>query len=110
MDWAFTFLKRIPAAGVLGLVRTPPEKRDMNAVEKAARKCAELLAIPDAALAERPYLGGNDLHHRRHSARLPCAALDAAADRAAGASQPKAWFDRLCERPAFTKIVDIPLS
>ena len=82
----------------------------MNAVREAVRKCGELLAVPDQALAHRPYLGGNSLTigdiplgcHVQLWMRVPI-------------ERPKlpgleAWFKRLCERPAFRKIVDIPLS
>src|SRR5882724_12932455 len=57
MDWAFTFQAAFRTV-FWGLVRTPAEKRDMNAIEEARKKCAELLAIPDAALAGRQYLAG----------------------------------------------------
>src|SRR6266850_2169868 len=49
MDWAFTFQAAFRTV-FWGLVRTPPEKRDMAAIEDARKKCAELLAIPKAAL------------------------------------------------------------
>jgi glutathione S-transferase len=109
MDWAYTFQANFRAV-FWGLVRTPPEKRDMKAIDEARRKCGELLAIPDAALAERPFFGGNSLTigdiplgcHVQLWMRLPI-------------ERPqhpnlKRWFERLCSRPAYQKIVDIPLS
>jgi len=108
MDWAFTFQASFRTV-FWGLVRTPAEKRDMNAIEEARKKCAGLLAIPDAALQGRQYLAGNfsmgDIPlgcHVQLWMRLPI-------ERPALPSL-KAWFDRLCGRPAFLKIVDIPLS
>ena len=69
-----------------------------------------MLAIPEAALAERKYLGGNQLTmgdiplgcHVQLWMRLPIERPH----------QPnlEAWFARLCERAAYRKIVDIPLS
>ncbi|HYR37347.1 MAG TPA: glutathione binding-like protein, partial [Burkholderiales bacterium] len=92
------------------LVRTPPEKRDQKAIAEAVKKCGEMLGIVDAALAGRHYLGGKQLTmgdiplgcHVQLWMRLPI-------DRP---RQPnlEAWFARLCERPAYRKIVDIPLS
>ena len=58
MDWAFTFQAAFRTV-FWGLVRTPAEKRDMNAIEEARKKCAGLLAIPGAALEGRQYLAGN---------------------------------------------------
>ena len=86
MDWAFTFQASLRAV-FWNLVRTP-EKRDMQAVDEGRKKCAELLAIPDRALA--PALLRRQLrHHRRHPARLPRTDLDAPANRAPGAPEPE---------------------
>jgi glutathione S-transferase len=108
MDWAFTFQAALRAA-FWGLVRTPPEKRDHQAIEESRKKCAELLTIPDAALAGRQYLGGDftmgDIPlgcHVHIWMRLPI-------ERPA-LPHLTAWFERLCARPAFQKNVDIPLS
>ncbi len=60
MDWAYTFQAQFRTV-FWGLVRTPPEKRDMTAIEEARKKCAELLAIPDHYLSNRPYFAGNSL-------------------------------------------------
>jgi len=109
MDWAFTFQAALRAV-FWNLVRTAPEKRDMKALEEGRKKCAELLAVPDQALANRPYFAGNSLTigdiplgcHVQIWMRLPI-------ERPAHANLRR-WFDRLCARAAFRKIVDIPLS
>jgi glutathione S-transferase len=110
MDWTYSFQRELQRPLFWALVRTPPEKRDPNAIETARKTCAELLKIPERYLAERRYLGGNDLTmadiplgcHVQLWMRLPI-------ERPA---QPRleGWFARLCERPAFRKAVDIPLS
>jgi glutathione S-transferase len=110
MDWTFTFQKEFQRPIFWPLVRTPPEKRDLNAIEAARGVCAELLQIPEKRLADRPYLGGDRLTiadiplgcHVQLWMRLP---LERPAQ-----PELKAWFERLCERPAFRKTVDIPLS
>ena len=109
MDWAFTFQASLRAV-FWNLVRTAPEQRDMKAVEEGRQKCAQLLAIPDAVLANRPYFGGNSLTigdlplgcHVQIWMRLPI-------ERPAHPNLGR-WLDRLCARAAFKKIVDIPLS
>ena len=109
MDWAYTFQAAFRPV-FWGLVRTPPEKRDMKAIDEARVKCGELLAVPDAALARRPYLGGErftmgDLPlgcHVQLWMRLPI-------ERPALPGL-QAWFERLCTRAAFKKTVDLPLS
>ncbi len=110
MDWTHSFSREFQRPLFWPLVRTPPEKRDLKAIEEARRKCAALLAIPDFVLSERRYLAGDDFTmgdiplgcHVQLWMRLPIERPE---------HRPlKAWFDRLCERPAFRKIVDLPLS
>jgi glutathione S-transferase len=109
MDWTFTFQAQLRTV-FWGLVRTPPEKRDMAAIEEARKKCSELLAVPDQALAKRPYLGGANLSigdiplgcHVQLWMRMPI-------ERPGHANLAR-WFERLCARAAFKKTVDIPLS
>jgi glutathione S-transferase len=110
MDWTYTFQKEFQRPIFWPLVRTPPEKRDLSAIEAARKICAELLQIPERYLGDRPYLGGSRLTiadiplgcHVQLWMRLPL-------ERPA---QPnlKAWFERLCERPAFRRVVDTALS
>jgi glutathione S-transferase len=108
MDWAFGFQANFRPV-FWGLVRTPPEKRDANAIEEARRKCAEMTGILDAALAERQYVAGRfsmgDIPigcHVHLWMRLPIERP----------RQPRleAWFERLAARAAFRKVVDIPIS
>jgi glutathione S-transferase len=110
MDWTHSFSREFQRPLFWPLVRTPPEKRDLKAIEEARQKCAALLAIPDSVLSERRYLAGDHFTmgdiplgcHVQLWMRLPIERPE---------HRPlKAWFDRLCERPAFRKIVDIPLS
>jgi len=108
MDWAFSFLNAFRPV-FWGLVRTPPEKRDANAIEEGRKKAAELLGMLDAALADKFYVAGTfsmgDIPigcHVQLWMRLPI-------------ERPKhpnleAWFERLCAHPAYKKIVDIPLT
>ena len=108
MDWAFSFQSSVRDA-FWNLVRTPPEKRDAQAIEKSRLKSGEMAAILDAALAGRLYVAGafsmGDIAigcEVQRWMRLPM-------------QRPKftnleAWFERLCARPAFKKNVDILLS
>jgi glutathione S-transferase len=110
MDWTHTFSREFQRPVFWPLVRTPPEKRDQAAIEEARKKCAALLAIPDSYLKERKFLTGERFTmadiplgcHVHLWMRLPI-------ERAPLANL-QAWFDRLCERPAFRKIVDIEIS
>ena len=109
MDWAFTFQNAMRNV-FWGLIRTPAEKRDPKAIEEGRKKSIELLAIPESVLAGRKYLTGNTFTmgdipfgcELQRYMRVPI-------------ERPKlpnvdAYFERLRERPAFTKHVDIPLT
>ena len=109
MDWAFTFQSAMRNV-FWGLIRTPPEKRDASAIEAGCRKSAELLAIPEAVLSEKPYIAGASL--TMGDIPLGCEVqrwMRVPIERPVFPNV-QAWFDRLCERPAFKKAVDIPLS
>ena len=110
MDWTHSFSREFQRPVFWPLVRTPPEQRDAAAIAAAVKKCGEMLAVPEQTLKENPYLGGASFTmgdiplgcHVQLWMRLPI-------------ERPKlpgveAWFARLCERPGYRKIVDVPLS
>jgi glutathione S-transferase len=108
MDWAFSFQTSVRDA-FWGLIRTPPEKRNPAAIEAARVKSGETLRVLDAALAGRLYVAGafsmGDIPigcEVQRWMRLPMERPRLA--------NVEAWFERLCARPAFRKIVDIPLT
>ena len=108
MDWAFSFQGGVRDA-FWNLIRTPPEKRDAQAIEKSRAKSAEMAGILDAALASQMYVACafsmGDIPIGCEVQRWMRLPMD----------RPKlphleAWFERLCARTAFKKNVDIPLS
>ena len=109
MDWAFSFQSAMRNV-FWGLIRTPPEKRDVMAIEDGRKKSAQLLAVPERTLSQRPYLGGAGFT----MADIPLGCEVQRWMRVPIERPPypavQAWFDRLCTRPAFKKIVDLPLS
>lgn len=109
MDWASTFAAGLRNA-FWGLVRTPAEKRDARAIDEALKRSEELARVFDGAIAGRDYVAGKAFTmgdipigcHAQIWLNLPVA-------------RPRlphleAWFARLRERPAFRKVVDLPLS
>jgi len=108
MDWAFTFQGSVRDA-FWNLIRTPAEKRDAKAIEASRVKSGQLIAVLEAGLADKHYVAGTfsmgDIPigcEVQRWMRLPM-------------ERPRmpnveAWFERLCARPAYKRIVDIPLS
>ena len=110
MDWAHSFSREFQRPVFWPLVRTPPEQRDAVAIAAAVKKCGEMLEVAEQTLKDRPYVGGKSFTmgdiplgcHIQLWMRLPI-------------QRPKlpgveAWFARLCERPAYGRIVDIALT
>lgn len=109
MDWAFSFQNAMRNV-FWGLIRTPPEKRDAKAIEDGTKKCHELAAMLDKALADRPYVAGatftmGDIPIGAEVQRYMRVPIEHPA-----LPHLHAWFERLRERPAFLKHVDLPLT
>ncbi len=110
MDWAFAFQSAMRAV-FWGLIRTPAEKRDAKAIEEGRVKSNQLAAeVLERSLQGKRYVAGDAftmgdipigcevqrwMRVPIERPRLPAV---------------EAWFERLRERPAFRKIVDIPLT
>jgi glutathione S-transferase len=60
MEWAnSTIYPEVIVTCFLGLIRTPVKERDVAAIEAAARRVGEKLAILDSQLAGRSYILGD---------------------------------------------------
>ena len=110
MDWASGTLG-VPYRTVFWtLVRTPPEKRDMQAVEDCRRQCAELLDMVEVHLSGRSYLAGGQL--TIGDIPLGCHVhvwLSLPIERPAHPNIV-AWHRRLLQRPGYAKWIDMPIS
>jgi glutathione S-transferase len=113
MDAQQTLLNR-PMSGVFwGLVRTPPDKRDLKTVAGLIEETARAWRMIDAKLSDHAHIAGDDftlcdipwgVHAHRWFG------MDYQ-----GLTRPempalRAWYDRLCERPAYRQhVVAIPI-
>jgi glutathione S-transferase len=110
MDWQLSTISESMRVVFWGLVRTPPEKRDMAAIGKAAVEAGKLFGRLDAHLGERRYLAGQHFTmgdipvgcfvHRYHALDIERPAL----------KNLRAWYDRLATRPAYAKHVMVKLT
>jgi glutathione S-transferase len=96
--WALTEVDRGVNIWSLHAVRLPPEERDAAKREEALKVIAKPFAVLDAALAQQPYLVGNDFT----VADLNVAAVISRAIDMDLSAQPnlKSWLTRCLERPA----------
>ena len=110
MEWYTTTLWLNLRPVFWNLVRVPPEKRDMAAVNESIRKLTANMQIVDAQLAKTPYMGGKDFTmgdipmgvaafrwFNLPLARPPLRNLEA-------------WYQRIVKRPAFQEHCAAPLT
>jgi glutathione S-transferase len=110
MDWCTTTLGPAFLPVFWNLVRTPVAERNMKAVEDGANKTAEVLARLDAALAGRNFIAGDQFSMGDISfGPLVYLVNNVAFDRPKLANFD-AWYARISARPAFRKVVALPVS
>ena len=110
MDWQLSTISEAMRVIFWGLVRTPPEKRDMAAINKAAVDAGKLWGRLDQKLEGRPYVAGGHLTmgdipagcfvHRWYALDVERPDL----------KNVRAWYERLKARPAYAKHVMPPLT
>jgi glutathione S-transferase len=111
LDWTLSTVQPVDRPVFWGLVRTPPEQRDMARIQQDADAEAEVWKIADAQLATRSYLEGETFS-------LADIAVGAYARRwlgVEGIRRPtlahlNRWFARLTERPGFVRVIAPPMS
>jgi len=110
MDWAYTFQGAMRNV-FWGLIRTPPEKRDPNAIAAGKEKSMAAAKIMDAQLGKTQFLAGNDFSYGdipvgimiyRYTQLIPERTATPNLDR---------WYAAISARPAFKEqIAVVPLS
>ena len=111
LDWTLSTVQPVDRPVFWGLVRTPPESRDMAALQKAADAEAEVWRIAEHHLSTRRYIEGD-------SFSIADIALGAYVRRwlgVEGITRPKQphlerWFATLGERKGFVTFVAPPMS
>lgn len=111
MDWCATTYWPPMRTIFWGLIRTPPEKRNLEEIEAARKKSAEVLTVLDAALSRSDYIAGSALT----MGDIPLGCISWRWFGVKDMERParpnvEAWFKRLSQREAFRKSVLLPLS
>lgn len=109
MDWQSSTFYPAYADAFRGLVRTPPEKRDLAAIEASRVRTEQVMALLDQHLTGREWLGA--------SFGIGELALGPAVDRwlrmpVAREARPnvEAWHQRMTARPAAACFRDLPVT
>ncbi len=111
LDWTLSTVQPVDRPVFWALVRTPPEKRDMAAIQKDADAAVPVWRIADHHLANRRFIEGDDF-------TIADIAIGCFARRwlgVEGISKPRLpnlerWFSQFAEREGFAKFVGVPMS
>ena len=110
MDWTTSAFAPVFRDLFWGTLRTPEAERDPAKIAAALARCGELLAMPEQALAEQPFLSGE---------RFAMGDIPLGSFVYAWFEMPiqrpelpalQAWYGRLKERPAYCKAVMTALT
>ncbi|AOB32143.1 glutathione S-transferase [Bordetella sp. H567] len=104
MDWVLSTLQPVERGVFWGMVRTPPEKRDMAAIQKSADDAGKLWLMVDAHLQGREFLEGEgftlaDIVLGAYCRRF----IELDGIRRPETPRVQAWYDGLKKRPAFQR-------
>ncbi len=110
MDWVASSIMEPYRQLFWNTVRLAPEQRDHAAAEKGLQELSRLLVMADHALSGQPYLSGESFGVA--DIPLGCIAYSWLNMPIQRPELPhfQAWYERLAERPAYQKIVIIPLT
>jgi glutathione S-transferase len=110
MDWQQTTLNGAGREAFVQLVRTPPERRNAQALAASVAATEPLLMLLDAQLAQRPFMAGD---------ALTIADIPIACEMHRWWGLPlehpphpnlRRWYDGIRNRPAARGALDVPLS
>ncbi|EAN2249402.1 glutathione S-transferase family protein [Salmonella enterica] len=110
MDWANQTLSPAHRVILMGLVRTPPEKRDQAAIEAGIEKCDSLFALLDDALAHQSWFSGDNFGTGDIAIAPFVYNLLNVGLKWTLRPNLERWYQQLTERPAFRKVVMIPVT
>ncbi|MBB1199984.1 glutathione S-transferase family protein [Enterobacteriaceae bacterium 89] len=110
MDWANGTLTPAHRPILMGLVRTPPEKRNQAEIEAGIAQCEKLFAILDAELAKHEWLSGDAFGLGDIAVGPFVYNLFTAVTTWESHPNLQRWYQQLTRRPAFQDAVMIPVT
>ena len=111
MDWQLSVLGPAIHATFWGLVRTPPEKRDLAAIEASKAKTTAAIKILDAQLAKTAYVAGDAFSMGDIPVGIFGYRFHALVTERPPLPNFERWFAAISARPAFRDhILSMPLD
>lgn len=110
MDWCTTTLWTALRPVFHGLIRTPPERQDLDSIAASARSTGEILAILDDWLAGRDYVCGDAFTMGDIPIGFVLYRWYTLDIERIERPNVRAFYDRLTERPGYQEYIMIPLE
>ncbi len=110
MDWQQTTLVPDMTVVFWGLVRTPEAKRDLGAIDAAARRLGDTWRVLETQLAGRRFVAGDQLTIGDIPVGAGCYRYFNLPIERPLLPNVEAWYERLKTRPAFREHVMLPLT
>jgi len=111
MDWQLSVIGPAITPVFWGLIRTPPEKRDMAAIKAATEKTVVAMQLLDAQLARTPFVAGDAFSYGDIPVGVMCYRyVQLVPDRPATPNLDR-WYAAISARKAFKdQVGSVPLS
>ncbi len=110
MDWQIATLSPTMVTVFRGLVRTPPQERDMAAIAAARDRTARLFAMLDAALAGSDYVAGDAFTVGDIPVGIAAYRWYRLDIEREDFPNLERWYRRLTDRPAYREHIMNPLA
>jgi len=111
MDWQLSVLHPAIHATFWGLVRTPPEKRDLAVIAASIKRTTEAITILDAQLARTAYVAGDEFSMGDIPVGIFGYRFHALVKERPPLPHFERWFAAISARPAFRDhILSMPLD
>lgn len=110
MEWYSTSINQHVRPIFWNLIRTAPEKRNLQEVEEHRQQLGSLLAMADQRLADRDYLAGANFSMGDIPLGVACYRWFNLPIERPALSNLAHWFTRVSQRPAFHKHCAMPLT
>ena len=109
MDWQLTTVGPAIFGAFWGLVRTPPEKRDMAAIEESQKKTTAAMQILDAQLGKTKFVAGERFSYGDIPVGIMCYRYRRLVPQRPATSNLDRWYDAIAARPPFQEhVASIP--
>ncbi len=111
MDWQLSVAAPAIGPAFWGLIRTPPDKRDMAAIKASQDKTVENMAMLETQLAKTAYVAGPAFSYGDIPVGVMCYRYRLLVPDRPPTPNLDRWYDAIAKRKAFQEHVSsIPLS